>query len=1070
VCFKKLLRFSCFQPLPLHRKFLQKLLSICFFIAASLQVAQGQTNPNLDNGLKPYGSYDGSSIDSVSLQTGALNLRIPLFSYPQRGNLTATVVLRLGSKSWHNWEYDCKAANPTGCKGKWHVGPKSYAGAGPGSNKLGIYLAIDDGRPSLSPLLITQGGSSGRNLMDIPDGCDPNGGAACHAEAIGPPCPIAGECEHGDSDPSSGTNPTPQAAPGTTQFVIYSAYMPDGSRHYLWQQNGSHSFSVDGTSITCYGCSSDPTITNPQSTVTRDGTATIFNSAIASNIIEDRNGNLMNMSGSDSMGRSLYGALNGTATSDLGGCDATQSSAMLYSFPEPNGTATSAGRSLKFCFQSETLNTAFGAVSFTDSTGNPATIQESGPLSVSLIAKVIVLDPNVGWANSPAWSFEYNNGNAGGQNSDGTPIPNFGDLTKMTLPAGGTVSYNWITQQPCNSGSLLTPVSRWITQRVVDPGNGAPAELSQYSGLGTYNVVVTDALGNTVSHGFYYPLQSGSYSQSPCTPDIFENHAQWADGNGTVLKQVDTEYAAQQGPAQLQYMTIGLRKTAETVTLDDGNKLRTEFDYDTALSLGTFNGLSYGTLLQTRELPAGAASGSTPLRCTQMGYLAFGSDPSYLAQDEVDLVGSKKIFQGPCSGTAQAETDFYYDESAVQASGMATTGLLNSSPHTGTHRGNLTSTQALQLSPTGPASVASSIYLDTGLPSATTDQNQNTTNYAYDSAYKGAYLTKTTSPSTNGVAHIVSGTYDFNTGSVTGVTDQNSNTNSYHYDGLGRLIEADFADGGKRTLSYPTPQLIEVSVLNGANNETKFDGLGRTITTSLTSNPGGAINTDTHYDAVGRVQSVSNPYQVGASAPVSYTTYSYDGLGRKLYQCQQDNGTGAGPCAPKNGYRHWTYAGLNTTEQDEAGNSWTRGTDELDQLTSVIEPGSLLTSYGYDARNNLTSVHQFGASEETVRHRSFIYDSLSRLIQSDNFESGTTCYGTWSGGAVGAGNCLNGYDGNGNLLYKSDANGTVSTNTYDALTGSPEPLSAVEICQGCCRTMASMSPATSFPVDMLRMR
>jgi YD repeat-containing protein len=89
----------------------------------------------------------------------------------------------------------------------------------------------------------------------------------------------------------------------------------------------------------------------------------------------------------------------------------------------------------------------------------------------------------------------------------------------------------------------------------------------------------------------------------------------------------------------------------------------------------------------------------------------------------------------------------------------------------------------------------------------------------------------------------------------------------------------------------------------------------------------------------------------------------------------------------------------------------------------------LTTNYRYDALSNLLSVSQLGnSSSDTPRTRTFTYDSLSRLIQSYNPETGWICYGQWSGG-----NCVNGYDPNGNLLLKTDARGVITNYTYDNL-------------------------------------
>jgi YD repeat-containing protein len=121
--------------------------------------------------------------------------------------------------------------------------------------------------------------------------------------------------------------------------------------------------------------------------------------------------------------------------------------------------------------------------------------------------------------------------------------------------------------------------------------------------------------------------------------------------------------------------------------------------------------------------------------------------------------------------------------------------------------------------------------------------------------------------------------------------------------------------------------------------------------------------------------------------------------------------------------------------QDENGNDWQKTSDALGRLTNVAEPNgasqtpSLITSYGYDPLGNLLSVTQNGASGNTARMRTFTYDSLSRLLQATNPETGTVCYGIWSGA-----NCVNGYDNNGNLLSKTDARGITTTYQYDNLS------------------------------------
>ena len=98
-----------------------------------------------------------------------------------------------------------------------------------------------------------------------------------------------------------------------------------------------------------------------------------------------------------------------------------------------------------------------------------------------------------------------------------------------------------------------------------------------------------------------------------------------------------------------------------------------------------------------------------------------------------------------------------------------------------------------------------------------------------------------------------------------------------------------------------------------------------------------------------------------------------------------------------------------------SGSSRVTATDGLGRLVAVWEdPGgyNYQTTYQYDALDDLTQVNQ---GTET---RSFLYDSLKRLVSATNPESGTTSYT---------------YDGVGNLLTKTDARPKTTTYSYDAL-------------------------------------
>jgi RHS repeat-associated protein len=224
-----------------------------------------------------------------------------------------------------------------------------------------------------------------------------------------------------------------------------------------------------------------------------------------------------------------------------------------------------------------------------------------------------------------------------------------------------------------------------------------------------------------------------------------------------------------------------------------------------------------------------------------------------------------------------------------------------------------------------------------------------------------------------------------------------------------------------------------------------MDGLGHVIQTQLnTPDALGPINVKTTYDGLGRVYTVSNPYQSTSDLSYGLTTYTYDSLGRKTIQTQPDN-TSSSPSILQ-----WCYNGVPSSGQtnctankstltnapwvdysDETGRHWQRVSDGLGRLVAVMEPdGStttpntsfIETDYAYNALDNLLTVNQHGLT------RTFTYDSLSRLLTATNPETGTVCYGVYN-----ASNCVNGYDANSNLIAKTDARGITTSYHYDTL-------------------------------------
>jgi RHS repeat-associated protein len=209
-----------------------------------------------------------------------------------------------------------------------------------------------------------------------------------------------------------------------------------------------------------------------------------------------------------------------------------------------------------------------------------------------------------------------------------------------------------------------------------------------------------------------------------------------------------------------------------------------------------------------------------------------------------------------------------------------------------------------------------------------------------------------------------------------------------------------------------------------------YDGLGRT-TETRTSAPEGTIYATQQYDAMGRVKRSYNPYRTTSETTYGYADTTYDGLGRVSTVTTSDGAVVT-----------TSYSANTTTVTDQATRQRRSITDGLGRLLRIDEPdstGSLgtvaaptqPTSYAYDVLDDLTTVTQ-----GTQPSRSFLYDSLRRLTDATNPESGHVQYT---------------YFNNGDLQTKTDANSITTTYAYDSLgrvtkrTYTGDPLNTPEV-------------------------
>jgi hypothetical protein len=101
--------------------------------------------------------------------------------------------------------------------------------------------------------------------------------------------------------------------------------------------------------------------------------------------------------------------------------------------------------------------------------------------------------------NNTAWTFEYNDRNVG----DPTSV-NYGSITKIRFPTGGSISYTYFTGGQYVARVSNDIASRWVASRTVDANDGAGGHTWNYAYApqAPFDATVTDPLSNDTVHSF----------------------------------------------------------------------------------------------------------------------------------------------------------------------------------------------------------------------------------------------------------------------------------------------------------------------------------------------------------------------------------------------------------------------------------------------------------------------------------------------------------------------------------------------------------------------------------------
>ena len=229
----------------------------------------------------------------------------------------------------------------------------------------------------------------------------------------------------------------------------------------------------------------------------------------------------------------------------------------------------------------------------------------------------------------------------------------------------------------------------------------------------------------------------------------------------------------------------------------------------------------------------------------------------------------------------------------------------------------------------------------------------NTTSFTYDPL---GDLTQTTDP----LGHTTKAAYDANQNPAT-LTDPDNHTTTYTYDADSELTKTTRADGTSLSYTYDANgnQLTQTDEKANVTTNT-YDQLNRLASTT---DPLGHKTTYT-YDAAGNRLTVVNPAgqttTSGYNAANQLTAITYsDGKTPNVTNIGYDLDGERTAMTDGTGTSNWTYDSLNrlTSYTNGAGAKVSYGYDLKNQETSITYPGSTGTvTRAYDAAGNLTSV------------------------------------------------------------------------------------------------------------------
>jgi len=693
-----------------------------------------------------------------------------------------------------------------------------------------------------------------------------------------------------------------------------------------------------------------------------------------------------------------------------------------------------------------------------------------------------------------------------GQNYQFSYDPTYGELSKITYPAGGYVSYSWglnvqsavyegngdgitcasfkaIYDKPAIlhryvsfNGSAIALQQDFAYSTTWDPSNW-DAWTSKQTTVTTRDLVRGTSFQTIYNYVPYLaPMQP--YSLSALDSRIaLESTIIYKNTSGTTLKTVTKGWFDQYELA------------CQLETLDSGQISGVFYSYGPGGQVTDKKEYDYGIITSTSACP-GIWTGSTippaatPTRETVYNYQSFPNTPIFTSGASIFDRPSSVLTYG--NGVRAAETDFSYDQVAVSAVSPAPAGHdeTNYSAGSAAPRGNATTIvrQCFQGAAACTNATSTFTFDETGQILSKKDACGNATcsdmttgshitafsytdNFDSPPAYTtNAYVTQITDP----LGHIAKFKYAYSDGQPISSIDQNNLTTSYVYaDSLRRLTETDLPDGGKTTVAYNdtvfSPSVTTTRKINVTQSFVSIavmDGLGHTVKTKLCEDGSPCaqpIQTDATFDGLGRAWKVSNPYRTTSDSTYGITTTTYDVLGRTTLVVPPDGTSNSNNVTTQ-------YSGNCTVVTDQTLRARKSCSDGLGRLVEVDEPG-----YGTSPATSGTGSVTISGSERSVTFDpcapahscpQTIYDGGTITVTVNGVQAGSTGYGQSTPSSLATALASN-INGNSSSPVTAAASGpTVNLTAKTAGSNTNYSLSATSATQN-----TTYFSGTSFPVS-----